>query len=109
MTEPVMIAPAPRRLLRGFPGFAASTVALILVSAWLLNALFTGPGDRSAIAISAAIAIVVQLGAFPVVRALAARNIMLGWGAGAFVRVMSLIAYTIAADRVLLLPLFAAL
>ena len=98
-----------RRMLGGFPGFAVATLALTVIAAWLLNVGFRGPGDRSAIAIAAAVAIVVQLGAFPIVRALAARNLMLGWGAGAFVRVASLVAYTIAADKVLLLPLPAAL
>ena len=109
MTTPQSSMPVRRLWPRGFPGFAAATVLLSVAAAWLLNVVFTGPGDRQAIAVSAAVALVVQLGAFPVVRSLAGRNLMLGWGAGAFVRVLSLAAYTVAAAKVLLLPLTAAL
>src|SRR5258708_33535350 len=91
-------------MLAGFPGFAVATLALTVAAAWLLNVGFRGPGDRSAIAVAAAVAIVVQLGAFPIVRALAARNLMLGWAAGAFCRAAILVASSIASVRVHHMP-----
>ena len=75
MTVPNFGVQVRRRWPAGFPGFAAATVLLIVGAAWLLNVVFTGPGDRQAIAVSAAVALVVQLGAFPVVRSLAARHL----------------------------------
>ena len=99
-----------RRLLLGFPGFAVATLALTGISGWLLTIAFRGPADGSAIATSAVLALVIQLAAFPAVRALAAKNIMLGWGAGSLVRFLSLIVYAaLVAAKALLLPLPAAL
>jgi hypothetical protein len=90
-------------------GFAVATVALTAFAGWALTLGFRGPGDSSAIADSAAIALVVQVGTFPIIRILAGRNLMAGIGAGAFVRLLTLIGYAVAASKVLLLPLPTAL
>src|SRR3954469_339142 len=94
---------------RGFPGFALVTVALIASAGGLMAVGFRGPGDGAAIAISAAIAVVVQLAAFPAVRSIAAKNLVAGWGAGTLVRFMSLVVYAFAVIKVLYLPPTAAL
>lgn len=98
-----------RRLLLGFPGFAGATLALVGLSAWAMIVGFRGPGDASAVAISAAIAIVVQFAAFPMIRELAAKNLLAGWGVGTLIRFLTLIAYAILAAKVLRLPPTAAL
>jgi hypothetical protein len=97
------------RFPRGFGGFAVATVALVAVSGLAMSMGFRGPGDGTAIAISAAIAVVVQLAAFPAVRSIAARNLIAGWGAGSLIRVASLVVYAIAAIKVFHLPSTAAL
>jgi hypothetical protein len=81
----------------------------VAISGWAMSLGFRGPGDGGAIAISAAIAVVVQLAAFPAVRSVAARNLIAGWGAGTMIRFLSLVVYAVAATRVLHLPATAAL
>src|SRR5437868_4026895 len=85
--------------------FVGAAAPLRVAAGLLADRVLSGPGDRQAVAGGGGGALGVPLGAFPVVRSLAARNLMLGWGAGAFVRVLSLAAYTVAAAKVLLLPL----
>ncbi len=109
-----MIAPAStltdrRQLLTGLPGFAGATIVLIGISAWLMTLAFHGPGDLGAIGVSAVVAAVVQIAAFPAVRSLATKNIMLGWGAGSLIRLLSLIVYALLAGSILHRPLPAAL
>jgi hypothetical protein len=96
-------------LLAGFPGFAGLTVVLVAAAGLLLTLAFKRPGDTGAIAISAGVACLVQIGAFPAVRALAARHMMLGWGAGTLLRFFTLAIYAVLAGTVLALPLDAAL
>jgi hypothetical protein len=93
----------------GFPGFAGVTLALTAISGWAMSLAFRGPGDSSAILLSGIIALVVQLGAFPAVRAIAATNLTAGWGAGSLIRVASLVVYAVAAVKVLFLPAASAL
>ena len=109
MTAPSTMTTDSRRLFTGLPGFAATTVALIALSGWALTLGFHGIGDSLAIRISAVVAAAVQIGAFPVVRGVAAKNAMLGWGVGSLVRFLSLIAYALVAGTILHLPLPAAL
>jgi hypothetical protein len=98
-----------RRLFTGLPGFAAATIALIAVFGWVMTLFFRGPGDSIAIRISAVVAAAIQIAAFPAVKGLATRNLMLGWAAGTFVRFLTLVFYALAAGPVLHLPLPAAL
>jgi hypothetical protein len=98
-----------RRLFVGLPGFAAATIGLIAVFGWLLTLLFHGPGDSLAIRVSAVVGAAVQIAAFPAVKGLATRNLMLGWAAGTLVRFLTLVVYGFAAATVLHLPATAAL
>ena len=95
--------------LGGFPGFAASTIALISVAAVALTFVFKGPGDSRAIWISAGVAALSQIAAFPAVRKLTAQNLMVGWGTGSLVRFGTLGVYALIAATVLDLPMTAAL
>src|SRR4051812_14063383 len=97
-----------RQLLTGFPGFVLFTVVLIGGSAGLLTMVARAPGNSTAIWVSALVATVIQIAAFPIVRGLATKNIMLGWGVGSLLRLLSLVAYALAAT-LLGLPLPAAL
>lgn len=109
MTTPNTMPTDSRRLFAGLPGFAGATIALVALFGWVMTLVFKGPGDSLAIRISAVVASAVQIAAFPAVKGLAARNIMLGWGAGTLVRFLTLIVYAIAAGTLLHLPLAAAL
>ena len=93
-------APAVRSLML----YALSAAAAIAALAWLLSLGFDGPGDAAAIWLSAAVAIVVQLVAFGVTRALAPRNVVAGWGAGSLLRLLTLVIYALLAVKVLGVP-----
>ena len=69
--------------------FVALSLAAIVVIAGLLSLVFTGPGDRHAIVVSAVLAFVLQLLLFAVVRSAAPRKLMTMWGVGALVRVVT--------------------
>jgi hypothetical protein len=98
-----------RHKLGGFTGFAVASLALIGVGAAALTLLFRGAGDRQAILISAALAYLTQLAAFPAVRKLTASNMMVGWGIGSIVRMGTLLIYVLVGALVLKLPMTAAL
>ena len=101
--------PSSRHRLGGFAGFALAAVSLIGIGAAALTYLFRGPGDAQAIWLSAAIAVVTQLAAFPAVRKLTASNMMVGWGVGSLVRLGTLLVYVLVGALVLKLPMTAAL
>ena len=108
MTGMESAAPTRRRI-GGLPGFAAATIALIAAGAGALTLVFTGPGDARAIWLSAAIAAVSQIAAFPAVRKLTAANLMVGWGAGSLVRVATLLVYALVGNFALHLSMTPAL
>src|SRR4051812_27610181 len=97
------------RPTKGFPGFALATLALTAVSAWVLSLLFHGPRDGAAILTSGVLAVAIQVGTFPMLRRLAAANLIAAMGAGMAVRFGSLLLYALLAPKVLLLPIFPAL
>jgi hypothetical protein len=104
MTAMESAAPTRRRI-GGLPGFAAATIALIAAGAGALTLVFTGPGDARAIWLSAVVAAVSQIAAFPAVRKLTASNLMVGWGIGTLVRFLTLLAYALVGAFVLALPM----
>ena len=71
--------------------------------------VFTGPDGRRAVAVSAAVAFVVQAAGFAVVRRLRAQNMMSAWGLAACLRLVALVSYAFVAVKVLGLPATAAL
>jgi hypothetical protein len=80
----------------------AATLAVLLV-------VYRGAADRRAVAVSAIVAVVVQMGAFTAALALARTNVMAGWGLGAVVRLVALALYALVFVPPLGLPLSAAL
>jgi hypothetical protein len=89
--------------------YAIVTGATIALFAWILTLAISSAGSSSAIAISAAVAAIVQISAFAVTRSMIARNVVAAWGAGALVRMLSLFVYALLAVKVLGLPAMPAL
>jgi hypothetical protein len=89
--------------------FAAAVVVIVLVTGALLAIPFASPNDRKAIAVSAAVAVVVQLFGFAVARLASAKDFMIGWSIGVVLRFVTLGVYAFVAVKVLGLPAPAAL
>ena len=89
--------------------YALSCVVVIGLSGGVLTAVFeTGPA-RSAVWVSAGVALVVQMVAFGIARILAnGGNAIAGWGLGAVICLLSLVIYGFA-SRAIGLPLSASL
>jgi hypothetical protein len=81
---------------------------VVLVIGGLLGALFRGPGEWQAIAVSAVVALVVQCAAFSLGRMMGAGNLTARMGTGALLRFLSLPIYAVLVF-VLKLPAAAAL
>ena len=87
--------------MRGYVRYAVLALVLILVAGWLLTLAFHGPGDAAAVWLSAVVAAAVQLIAFGPVRLLARRQMIVGWGVGALVRLVTLAVYALLVLKVL--------
>jgi hypothetical protein len=94
---------------KGLGRYLVATIAVILVAGFLLSLAFRGPGDVGAIGISGALALGVQLAAFALGRAAGTNNLTARMGAGAILRLLTLIVYALLAAKVFMLPLVAAL
>ena len=88
--------------------YAAITVALVALLGWLFGLHYAAPAERRALWTSGAIAVVLQVAAFAVARAMAKRNVVAGWGIGAALCIAAVILFGFAA-RGLGLPVEAAL
>lgn len=88
-------------MTRAILQYAATTIGMIALVAWLLGLMFGGAGSWAAIRVSAVVAAVVQIGAFTATRLMAPRNVMAAWGAGSLVRLLTLIVYALLATKVL--------
>jgi len=64
--------------------FALATLALIALSYPLLRMGFPMSSDASALRTSAMLAFVIQIVTFAIARAMARRNLIVGWGIGAY-------------------------
>lgn len=84
--------------------YAFAMVVSIAGAAWLLTFAMTGVGAGGAIALSAIVAAVVQIGAFSLTRALLPSNMVAAWGAGALLRFLALIVYALIAVKVIDMP-----
>ncbi len=90
--------------------YAVTTVTLVALVGWLLTLAFRGPGDAAAIRLSAIVAVVVQVAAFGAIRLLGPRRVLVGWGIGALLRLVTLAVFGIlVAKAVIGVPLIAAL
>lgn len=84
--------------------FTLAMIATFAVVAWLLTLTMSGAGATTAIIASAAVAAVVQVGAFALTRRLLSSNMSAAMGAGALLRFVALIAYALIAVKVSGLP-----
>lgn len=90
--------------------FSAACAAVIGTSWAIAMALFPDAAVRRGLGVSAGVAFVVQVVAFPVVRTMARRkNVMVGWGIGVMVRFVALFIFALVAVPRLGLPLGASL
>jgi len=89
--------------------FAVVSLGVITALAWILTFAFSTAADRHAIVVSGLIAYVVQLCSFAIARAMAATNVMAGWGLGMLLRFAVLAVYALIFLKVLALPATAAL
>ena len=89
--------------------FAAASLALIALAAWVMTVVYDAPGADRAVWISAAVAFVVQVLAFAIVKLSAKTNVMAGWGVGSIVRFLVLGVYALVFVKTLGLPSGAAL
>jgi hypothetical protein len=81
--------------VKGFALFALLSLALVAGAYWLLGLIYAAPAERRALAVSAAVAYVVQLFAFAVVRMMATTNVVAGWGLGILLRLVTLVVYAL--------------
>ena len=90
--------------LRAIATFALVSAAIIAVVGWLLGLVFHSGADARAIWTSAGIAFAVQVVAFGIARAMAAKNLVAGWGIGVLLRFVVLAVYALLVIRPLGLP-----
>lgn len=89
--------------------YAVIAVTIIAILALVLARAFSGPGDAAVVRLSAVVVAVVQIAAFTMTRLLAPRGVMVGWGAGALLRFVTLAIYALLVVKVLAMPAVAAL
>lgn len=95
--------------MRAMIWFASALLGIVLVCGALLAIPFSSPAERSAIATSAVVAVLVQLFAFAVARATAKSNGLAGWSIGVGMRFATLIVYALVAVKGFAMPAPAAL
>jgi hypothetical protein len=88
--------------------YAASSALIIAALAGVTSMFVTGVG-RQAVWASASLAFVIQMVAFMVVRMMPARQMMVGWGLGAILRLMSVIVWGVFLAKVWNAPIAAGL
>ena len=89
--------------------YALSSALLIAVAGLALALAFPAPDERHSIVVSAWVAFAVQLFAFAVLRLTARENVVAGWGLGALLRMVTLVAYALVVVKALGLVAGAAL
>ena len=70
---------------------------------------FTDAASRQVVLVSAGVAVVVQMAAFAVARSLRDKQLLLGWGLGSLLRLISLVLYAVIVARLWLAPITPAL
>ncbi len=95
--------------MKRFLAFTGTTLAVIAMALALLHAIFRAADARRALWIAAWTALAVQLVAFAVVRIIARRNVIAGWGVGVIIRFVALVVFALLGVPRLGLPLTAAL
>jgi hypothetical protein len=82
---------------------------VLVVSGGLLALLFRAPAERQALMVSAGVALVVQLFAFAIARAVGPAKAFTGFTIGTMLRLVTLVVYGVAVVRLAELPPVAAL
>lgn len=90
--------------MRRFSIFAGVMVAFVAIAAVLFGLLFRSPADHRAIAVSAAVALGVQLFAFAVMLVVRGTSVFAAWGLGILLRFVALVVYAFLVLRGLGLP-----
>lgn len=75
--------------------FLVVGVVLIALCAAVLLLLYESADDRRAVTIAALIAVITQGVAYAIVRGMAARNVIAGWGLGAMLRLAVLVVFAL--------------
>lgn len=89
--------------------FAATSLTSIIVLFLLLGVAFDGAAEREALQVAGVVAFVVQMAAFVVVRRMARRNVIAGWGVGVAIRFVAFALWGLVGVARLALPQSAAL
>jgi hypothetical protein len=89
--------------------FAALSLVVIALTAWLITIAYGSPDAARAIWTSAAVAFSVQVMSFAIVKLSAKTNVMAGWGVGAILRFVVLGVYALVVVKALGLQSGAAL
>jgi hypothetical protein len=94
--------------VKAFGQYLAAVLGGIVVVGTVAWA-FTDSAGRQTVLASAALALVVQMGAFAVTRTMRERHLMLGWGLGSVLRVVALVLYAVIVARLWRAPVAPAL
>lgn len=89
--------------------YAVIVITIVALIGWLLTLAFPGPRNLTAVGLSGIVVVVVQLASFGMTKLLAPKGLFLGWGAGALLRLATLVIYSLFVVKVLGLPAVAAL
>jgi hypothetical protein len=95
--------------MRAILWFGAALLVIVAVCGLLLAIPFSSKVERTAIEVSAAVAVVVQMFAFSVARFVSKPNYLAGWIIGVVLRFVTLIAYGVVAVKLFGMPAPAAL
>ena len=95
--------------MRALGLYSGATLTVVLVAGWVLTLVFGGPADAKAIALSAIVAIGVQLVAFAIAVTRPPKEALIGRGIGSLLRFGTLVVYAVLVAKVLVLPLGPAL
>ncbi len=79
--------------------YAVVSVLLVGLLALVMGLLYNDGGSQRAIAVGALVALVTQAVAFSIVRSLGPGQAMVGWGLGAFLRLLVLVLFALGVPR----------
>lgn len=94
--------------MKAFGQYFLALLAGVLVVG-LVAWAFTDPIGRPTVLVSGAVALVVQMTAFSVARAMREKQLLLGWGLGSLIRLISLVLYAVIVARLWRAPITPAL
>jgi len=89
--------------------FAGGTAVIAIAVVWVMGRYYQTGEDARALRVSAGLAFAVQMVTFLVAKRLAKRNLMVGWGVGSALRVVTLAIYALVVAPAVGLPRPAAL